>query len=222
MRLRSGLEYGRWLVSGRTQPLSRHWGFDRGTPVDRWYIERWLAGQARDIRGSVLEVKDSGYTTRFGAGVTAVPCPRHRFFESRSDPRRRPGASGGVSRGGVRLRRADPDPAVRVRPICRCRLDPSRLAAGRCLPRHGSADQPPRRGRSARERVLADDRRPPARASSASVSVARTFRSRNAETFVPPRPFSSASPLRSCPSRSLQRRIRTSRFSRRSGPCEKS
>ena len=71
MRLRSRLKYGRWLVSGRTQPLSKHWGYDRGTPVDRWYIERWLAGQARDIRGSVLEVKDSGYTTRFGTGVTA-------------------------------------------------------------------------------------------------------------------------------------------------------
>jgi SAM-dependent methyltransferase len=71
MRLRSRLEYGRWLVSGRTQPLSKHWGFDRGTPIDRWYIERWLASQARDIRGSVLEVRDSRYTTRFGTGVTA-------------------------------------------------------------------------------------------------------------------------------------------------------
>jgi SAM-dependent methyltransferase len=70
MRLRSRLEYGRWLVLGRTQPLSKHWGYDRGTPVDRWYIERWLAGRARDIRGSVLEVKDSGYTSRFGTDVT--------------------------------------------------------------------------------------------------------------------------------------------------------
>lgn len=71
MSLRSRLEGGRWWVSGRTQPLSKHWGYDRGTPVDRWYIERWLAGRAPDIRGSVLEIKDSGYTNRFGAGVTA-------------------------------------------------------------------------------------------------------------------------------------------------------
>jgi SAM-dependent methyltransferase len=70
MRLRSQLEYGHWLVSGRTQPLSKHWGYDRGTPIDRWYIERWLSGQARDIRGSVLEAMDSRYTTRFGTGVT--------------------------------------------------------------------------------------------------------------------------------------------------------
>jgi SAM-dependent methyltransferase len=71
MRLRSRLEYGRWLVSGRTQPLSNNWGFDRGTPVDRWYIERWLAGEAHHIRGAVLEAMDSRYTDRFGAGVTS-------------------------------------------------------------------------------------------------------------------------------------------------------
>ena len=70
MRLRSRLEFGRWLVFGHTHPLSDHWGYDRGTPVDRWYIERWLSGQARDIRGSVLEAMDSRYTARFGTGVT--------------------------------------------------------------------------------------------------------------------------------------------------------
>jgi SAM-dependent methyltransferase len=70
MRLRSRLEYGRWLFSGQTQPLSAHWGFDRGTPVDRWYIERWLSGRAQDVTGSVLEAMDSRYTARFGRGVT--------------------------------------------------------------------------------------------------------------------------------------------------------
>lgn len=53
----------------RTTPLSRSWGFDRGTPVDRYYIERFLAKHHRDIRGRVLEVKDSGYTMRFGSDV---------------------------------------------------------------------------------------------------------------------------------------------------------
>ena len=64
------MELGRWALSGRAQPVSKHWGFDRGTPVDRWYIERWLAGQAKVIRGSVLEVKDAGYTARFGTDVS--------------------------------------------------------------------------------------------------------------------------------------------------------
>lgn len=53
----------------RTTPLSDTWGFDRGTPVDRHYIEEFLAEHGGDIRGRVLEVQDSGYTDRFGSGV---------------------------------------------------------------------------------------------------------------------------------------------------------
>jgi SAM-dependent methyltransferase len=51
-------------------PLSDNFGFDRGTPVDRYYIERFLYDNRADIRGHVLEVKDSAYTDRFGTGVT--------------------------------------------------------------------------------------------------------------------------------------------------------
>ena len=42
-----------WLGSlGRTTPISGNWGFDRGTPVDRYYIERFLAAERLlDIRG---------------------------------------------------------------------------------------------------------------------------------------------------------------------------
>lgn len=53
----------------RTRPLSDFWGFDRGTPVDRHYIEGFLAGHRGDIRGRVLEVQDSLYTDLFGSGV---------------------------------------------------------------------------------------------------------------------------------------------------------
>jgi SAM-dependent methyltransferase len=60
-----------WLGSlGATAPFSDAWGYDRGTPVDRWYIERFLAAHRADITGRVLEVKDSAYTDRFGHGVT--------------------------------------------------------------------------------------------------------------------------------------------------------
>jgi SAM-dependent methyltransferase len=52
--------------SRRLVPVSRTFGFDRGTPVDRYYIERFLAENARDIRGRVLEVGDNTYTSRFG------------------------------------------------------------------------------------------------------------------------------------------------------------
>jgi len=59
-----------WLGSiRRTSPLSDHWGRDRGTPVDRYYIERFLAAERSAIRGRVLEVLNAEYTERFGVGV---------------------------------------------------------------------------------------------------------------------------------------------------------
>jgi len=59
-----------WLGTiRRTTPLSDHWGFERGTPVDRYYIEHFLARESARIRGRVLEVADSGYTRRFGYEV---------------------------------------------------------------------------------------------------------------------------------------------------------
>ena len=50
----------------RLEPASREFGFDRGVPIDRHYIEHFLDRYARDIRGHVLEVGDDGYTRRFG------------------------------------------------------------------------------------------------------------------------------------------------------------
>lgn len=51
----------------RLTPMSRRWGKDRsGQPIDRYYIERFLATHAEDVRGRVLEVQDACYTRRFG------------------------------------------------------------------------------------------------------------------------------------------------------------
>jgi peptidoglycan/xylan/chitin deacetylase (PgdA/CDA1 family)/SAM-dependent methyltransferase len=50
----------------RTAPVARGWGYERGRPIDRYYIERFLEGHAGDIRGTVLEVQEPDYTTRFG------------------------------------------------------------------------------------------------------------------------------------------------------------
>ena len=58
-----------WVRFGslrRVQPISRNWGSERGLPVDRYYIEHFLARQASDIRGHVLEIGDATYTRRFG------------------------------------------------------------------------------------------------------------------------------------------------------------
>ncbi len=53
----------------RTTPLSDHWGYDRGTPIDRYYIECFLESHRQDIHGHVLEIKDTTYTDRFGTNV---------------------------------------------------------------------------------------------------------------------------------------------------------
>ena len=50
----------------RLRPFSREFGFDRGTPVDRFYIEWFLSRSEADIRGRVLEIGDNSYTRRFG------------------------------------------------------------------------------------------------------------------------------------------------------------
>ncbi len=50
----------------RTTPISRVFGFDRGTPIDRYYIELFLRANADAIRGDVLEVGDRTYTEQFG------------------------------------------------------------------------------------------------------------------------------------------------------------
>lgn len=55
----------------RTEPLSA-WGSQRGKPVDRWYIERYLADHAELVCGDALEVKDDMYATRYGATTVDV------------------------------------------------------------------------------------------------------------------------------------------------------
>jgi SAM-dependent methyltransferase len=39
---------------------------DRGLPIDRYYIERFLSAHASDVRGHVLEIGSDTYTHRFG------------------------------------------------------------------------------------------------------------------------------------------------------------
>jgi SAM-dependent methyltransferase len=53
----------------RTTPLSDEWGRDRGTPIDRYYIETFLREHSADITGRVVELLDHRYTTQFGTGV---------------------------------------------------------------------------------------------------------------------------------------------------------
>ena len=58
-----------WVRMGslrRLTPISSSFGFNLGRPIDRYYIESFLARQADDIQGRVLEVADNSYTRAFG------------------------------------------------------------------------------------------------------------------------------------------------------------
>ncbi|HEX5108485.1 MAG TPA: polysaccharide deacetylase family protein [Vicinamibacterales bacterium] len=57
-----------WGPQTRSVAFSHDWGYDRGTPVDRPFIERFLQAHAVDIRGTVLEIQEDDYTRRLGAG----------------------------------------------------------------------------------------------------------------------------------------------------------
>src|SRR4028118_2380642 len=50
----------------RKMPFSYEFGYDRGGPVDRYYIENFLSKHASSIKGRVLEIGDNEYTMRFG------------------------------------------------------------------------------------------------------------------------------------------------------------
>jgi peptidoglycan/xylan/chitin deacetylase (PgdA/CDA1 family)/glycosyltransferase involved in cell wall biosynthesis/SAM-dependent methyltransferase len=55
-----------WGDFNKPKPFSLNWGLDRGLPVDRYFIEQFLCIHRGDIQGSVLEIKDDGYTKMFG------------------------------------------------------------------------------------------------------------------------------------------------------------
>ena len=58
-----------WVRFGslrRVLPISQDFGFDRGLPIDRYYIEGFLAVNAVDIMGHVFEIGDDIYTRQFG------------------------------------------------------------------------------------------------------------------------------------------------------------
>ena len=56
----------------RTTPIDPNWGFERGTPIDRIYVEEFVGNHAADIRGRILEIAAPDYTTRFGHDVERV------------------------------------------------------------------------------------------------------------------------------------------------------
>jgi hypothetical protein len=53
----------------RTKPISGSWGFDRGRPVDRYYIDSFLEAHRKDIQGRTVEILNTEYTVRLGSNI---------------------------------------------------------------------------------------------------------------------------------------------------------
>lgn len=49
----------------KAKPVSNIFGFDRGIPIDRYYIEKFLSEHRQLIKGTVLEVADDFYSKKF-------------------------------------------------------------------------------------------------------------------------------------------------------------
>ncbi len=54
------------------KPISNVFGLDRGTPIDRFYIEDFLNLNAALIKGNVLEIGDSTYSRKYGENIEKI------------------------------------------------------------------------------------------------------------------------------------------------------
>jgi SAM-dependent methyltransferase len=70
--LKRNLSRPRGIDFESVYPVSDYFGDDRGTPVDRLYIDSFLASSRDLIRGKVLEVAEDTYTKKYGHDVTAT------------------------------------------------------------------------------------------------------------------------------------------------------
>ena len=67
-----GFPIPRWGNLRRSEPMSEYFGFERGTPVDRYYLHRFLDAHRGLITGKVLEIQMPGYTRTYGRAVSVA------------------------------------------------------------------------------------------------------------------------------------------------------
>lgn len=69
--LKRNLSRPRGIDFESVYPVSDYFGDDRGTPVDRFYIDGFIAANRGLIKGRVLEVAEDSYSRRFGSNVSS-------------------------------------------------------------------------------------------------------------------------------------------------------
>jgi Methyltransferase domain len=67
--MNSRLEVPQWGNLRRTRPFSDHFGFDRGTPIDRYYVLKFIREYQQHITGNVLEIQSGAYTNLCGHDI---------------------------------------------------------------------------------------------------------------------------------------------------------
>ena len=68
----------------RVTPVSASFGMERGRPIDRHYIEAFLAANADAIQGRTLELGDPFYINKYGQGRVSQPEVLH-YVEGNPD-----------------------------------------------------------------------------------------------------------------------------------------
>ena len=66
-----GFERPAWGNLRRVTPLSTSYGFERGTPIDRYYVDKFFTAHRHVISGRVLEIETRDHTRKYGSAVTA-------------------------------------------------------------------------------------------------------------------------------------------------------
>lgn len=54
-----------YFLSNLTKPISPIYGLERGAPIDRFYIEKFLDENQKCIKGTCLEILENHYTTKY-------------------------------------------------------------------------------------------------------------------------------------------------------------
>ena len=59
----------KWYNLRNLEPVSNIFGLERGTPVDRYYIDNFLNKNRQYIKGITLEIADNSYSKKYGSDV---------------------------------------------------------------------------------------------------------------------------------------------------------
>jgi hypothetical protein len=58
-----------WGGLRKVKPVSAVFGLDRGMPIDRYYIEKFLESNSDYIKGNIVEIAENTYSKKFCAAI---------------------------------------------------------------------------------------------------------------------------------------------------------